>query len=62
MPDGPRRVRPLGDYVAQTDDQILAWLKARVPAARRDDANAWLLEEKSANLDRQDEEEGVVVA
>jgi hypothetical protein len=47
---------------AQTDDQILAWLKARVPAARRDDANAWLLEEKSANLDRQDEEEGVVVA
>ena len=47
---------------AHTDDQILAWVKARVPAERRDDANAWLLEEKSDNLDRQDAEEGVVVA
>ena len=47
---------------AHNDDEILAWIKARVPADRRDDANGWLLEEKSANLDRQDEEEGVVVA
>lgn len=44
----------------QTDDEILAWLKARVPAARRDDANRWLLDEKGANLDRQDAEEGSV--
>ena len=29
----------------QTDEEILAWLKARVPEARRDEANRWLLEE-----------------
>jgi hypothetical protein len=46
----------------QTDDAILAWLKARVPEARRDEANRWLTEEKSASLDRQDAEEGVPVA
>ena len=46
----------------QTDDEILAWLKARVPDARREDANRWLIAEKSANLDRQDAEEGVVPA
>jgi hypothetical protein len=46
----------------QTDDEILAWLKARVPEARREDANRWLLDEKGANLDRQDAEEGVVPA
>jgi hypothetical protein len=46
----------------QTDDEILAWLKARVPDARREDANRWLIEEKSGNLDRQDAEEGVVAA
>jgi hypothetical protein len=46
----------------QTDDEILAWLKARVPGARRDDANRWLLDEKSVNLDRQDAEEGAVPA
>lgn len=45
---------------AQTDEQILAWVKARVPEARRDDANRWLLAEKIENLDRQDAEEGVV--
>jgi len=46
----------------RTDDDIVTWLKARVPAARRDDANRWLLDEKTANLDRQDAEEGVVPA
>ncbi len=46
----------------QTDDEILAWVKARVPAERRDEANRWLLEEKMANLERQDAEEGVVAA
>ncbi len=46
----------------QTDDEIVTWLRARVPDARRDEANRWLLEEKSANLDRQDAEEGVVPA
>ncbi len=46
----------------QTDDEILTWLKARVPESRRDDANRWLLEEKIDNLDRQDAEEGVVPA
>ena len=45
-----------------TDAQIASWLRARVPDERREDANRWLLEEKSANMDRQDAEEGVVVA
>jgi hypothetical protein len=46
----------------QTDEEILAWIKARVPEARRDDANRWLLDEKAGNLDRQDAEEGAVPA
>jgi hypothetical protein len=46
----------------RTDDEILAWLKTRVDAAHRDAANAWLRNEKSANMDRQDAEEGVVAA
>jgi hypothetical protein len=45
-----------------SDEEILAWVKARVSDARRDEANRWLLEEKAANLDRQDAEEGVVPA
>ena len=45
-----------------TDDEILDWLKSRVDTEHRDAANAWLLTEKSANLDRQDAEEGVVAA
>ena len=45
-----------------TDDEILAWLRARVGDAKREAANRWLVEEKIANLDRQDAEEGVVVA
>ena len=46
----------------QDDDEILAWVRARVPDARRDEANRWLVEEKLANLERQDAEEGVVPA
>ncbi|MGB8265854.1 MAG: DUF5069 domain-containing protein [Candidatus Velthaea sp.] len=45
-----------------TDAEILAWLSVRVSKEGRDEANRWLLEEKSANLDRQDAEEGVVIA
>ena len=45
-----------------TDDEILTWIKARVPVARRDEANRWLTQEKIENLDRQDAEEGVVPA
>ena len=46
----------------RTDDAIVAWLKERVDTAHRDAANAWLLNEKSGNLDKQDSEEGVVAA
>jgi len=45
-----------------TDAEIAAWLKVRVSAQQREAANRWLLGDKSANLDRQDAEEGVVVA
>ena len=45
-----------------TDAEITTWLQARVPNERRDEANRWLLGEKSENLDRQDAEEGVVAA
>ncbi len=46
----------------QTDEEVLAWLKARVPESRRDEANRWLVTERIDNLDRQDAEEGVVAA
>jgi hypothetical protein len=46
----------------RTDDAILAWVKEHVSAQKRDAANAWLEGEKSANMDRQDREEGVVAA
>lgn len=45
-----------------TDDKILAWVKARVNDERRDAANRWVLDEKKASLDKQDAEEGVVAA
>ena len=45
-----------------TDEAILNWLKSRVDDAHRDAANRWVSVEKSANLDRQDAEEGVVAA
>jgi len=47
---------------SDSDDDILTWLKARVPQKNRDEANRWLLEEKFANLEKQDREEGVVPA
>ncbi len=46
----------------QNDDEIVTWIKARVPDSRRDEANRWLIEEKADNLDRQDAEEGVLTA
>jgi hypothetical protein len=45
-----------------SDADIAAWLRARVSDTKREEANRWLLEEKSANMDRQDAEEGVAVA
>ena len=45
-----------------TDDQILAWVSARVSPAQRDAANAYVLVERKHNLDKQDVEEGVVAA
>ena len=40
--------------------EILTWIRARVTDEHRDEANRWLLEEKAANLDRLDAEEGIV--
>jgi hypothetical protein len=45
---------------ATTDEAILAWVRSRVSDEAREKANRWLLEEKVANLDKQDAEEGVV--
>jgi hypothetical protein len=45
-----------------TDAGILAWVEERVPAAKRDAANAWVITEKAPSLDKQDAEEGVVAA
>ena len=44
----------------RSDDEILAWLEEHVSDERRETANAWLRNDKSENLDRQDSEEGVV--
>jgi hypothetical protein len=44
-----------------TDAQLARWLNERVSAEQVRAANEWLLSEKSANLDRQDAEEGVPV-
>lgn len=41
-----------------TDESLQAWLAGRVPLENVRNANAWLLSEKTANLDRQDAEEG----
>jgi hypothetical protein len=40
------------------DDALHAWLAARTDASHAEAANAWLTNEKSENLDRQDREEG----
>jgi carboxymethylenebutenolidase len=46
---------------AHADDASLAqWLTGRVPSAAIERANSWLLTQKSANLDRQDAEEGAI--
>ncbi|MBV8151914.1 MAG: DUF5069 domain-containing protein [Candidatus Eremiobacteraeota bacterium] len=45
-----------------TDEEMLAWIRARVPESKRESANRWLAEEKITNMDRQDKEEGVVPA
>ncbi|HTV72879.1 MAG TPA: DUF5069 domain-containing protein [Candidatus Acidoferrales bacterium] len=45
-----------------TDEAILAWLQSRVSDAVRLETNRWLREEKAANMDRQDAEEGVAAA
>ncbi|GAC1554899.1 MAG: hypothetical protein NVS3B17_00540 [Vulcanimicrobiaceae bacterium] len=46
----------------RTDEAIATWLRSHVDDEHRDAANAWLLGEKAANLDRQDAEEGVAAA
>ena len=46
----------------RSDDEILAWLNEHVSATGKAKANAWLRDEKSGNLDRQDAEEGVIAA
>ena len=40
-----------------TDEGVLEWLRGRVAPAQQEAANRWLLEERRANLDRQDREE-----
>lgn len=44
--------------VHATDEAIRHWLEERTTSERIADANRWLLDEKKANLDRQDSEEG----
>ena len=44
-----------------TDEALLAWLSKRVAPQQRDAANAWLTEEMTRHLDKQDAEEGVLV-
>ena len=45
-----------------TDEAIVAWVKARVTDAGREAANAWVLGDKAPSLDKQDAEEGVIAA
>jgi len=45
-----------------TDDAIRSWLESKTTPDRIEDANRWLLSEKTENLDRQDSEEGAVAA
>lgn len=40
------------------DEALAAWLFSRTTQERIRSANDWLIDEKSANLDRQDAEEG----
>jgi hypothetical protein len=43
----------------ESDDGLYEWLRERSTPQRIASANRWLLNEKTANLDRQDAEEGV---
>ena len=43
----------------ESDEDLYEWLRARSTPQRIASANQWLLNEKIANLDRQDAEEGV---
>jgi hypothetical protein len=43
-----------------TDETLYAWFTERVTPQRVGTANAWLLSERTENLDRQDAEEGAV--
>lgn len=45
-----------------TDEQILAWLQARVTPAARDAAHAHLAAVRTANMDKHDREEAAVPA
>jgi hypothetical protein len=45
-----------------TDDEILAWVKARVSDVQRVASEHWVLVEKADSLDKQDQEEGIVKA
>ena len=47
---------------ADTDEQILAWVKSRVSDAQREAANTWVIVDKAPSLDKQDAEEGVLAA
>jgi hypothetical protein len=43
-----------------TDEQILAWLQARVPAERRDATNAYLASTWTHKMDKHDRDENAV--
>ena len=45
----------------ETDDALYAWLLTRTTPERIRSANDWLRNDKVANLDRQDAEEGAAV-
>ncbi len=47
--------------VHTTDQAIAQWLLTRTTPERIARANEWLLDEKKANLDRQDTEEGMTI-
>jgi hypothetical protein len=49
-----RMLRENGD-----DAAVLSWAQANISEAKRDKANAFLIDEYLENLDRQDREEGV---
>ncbi len=44
----------------ENDEQLYAWFEERVRPEDVATANAWLLRERAANLDRQDAEEGAL--